>query len=311
MNRRKQNAHRGYRERDLRRRKKAAQGQPVFPPKEGEKMNERNTNILVGCAVSVALIGLCLVLAFGGWFIAGRPGLTAANPSTPAPQVVEKVVVVTVQVPAAAPTQAPAVTEAPVVVPTEAPAPVEEVAADPQVSCERIEVFKDGQWQDAGEYLKTESTQDIGDRGVWTSRRTVVQAKAWNEALTDAELLLVETTWIKVRFNACESIPVVFAGGVRVGDLEFNDGALLKLKPGQNEIEIRNGELILWADTEHQIKDIQGTDGLEENEEGRLIHEIRNGNFDIKSRLGLAVTDSLKRYLPKDILEGVQIVLLP
>lgn len=178
--------------------------------------------------------------------------------------------------------------------PTEAPV----VAAIP---CETIMVSKDSgnTWVSAGLALDTESVYDIGNRVTWTSRSSLVD-KAPDVALTDAELKLVEQTWLMVRYNACQTQPVLFTGGVKIDTLKFDKGALFLLPLGQHEISVRNGELVLWYDTQHQDKDLL-----------RIIKEIRNGNFDISSRLGLAVTDSLKDKLPSDILDGVQIVLLP
>jgi hypothetical protein len=163
---------------------------------------------------------------------------------------------------------------------------VDEDPAPAEIACDSIQVSTDNgeTWTNAGENLKTESTMDIGDRVTWTSRRTVIPAKAWNEKLTDAELKQVEQTWLDVRFNVCKSFKaVIFAGGVDLGDGEylFDEGALFDFGKGVHTMRIRNGEAIIWADEEHMIKDIQGTDGLAEKEEGRLINQIRHGNFDI------------------------------
>jgi len=183
---------------------------------------------------------------------------------------------------------------------SEPPAPKEVVpttAPATKIPCNTIQVSTDGgtTWNDAGEELDTE----LGHRVTWTSRRTVVPAKAWNEKLSDAELKLVETTWVKVRFNACQTKAVLFAGGTKINTLKFEKGVLLQLD-NQREIDVRNGELVLWFDQEHQDKDLE-----------RIVKEIKNGNFDIKSRLGLAVTDNLKDKLPADLMTGVQIVLIP
>ena len=300
------NARRGFRDRDLRRRKKAAQGQQKVTPKEGKKMNERNTNVFVGCGTVLALTMLCMVLAFGGWFIAGRPGLTAANPSTPAPQVVEKVVVVTVEVPATAPTQAPVLTtEAPVV--KEAPAPAStEAPVVAAVPCETIMVSRDGgvTWKKTGESLKTESKFDYGDRETSTGRAILVPTVPWNEKLTAEQLELVETTWLDYKINACSTEAVIFAGGFEMNNTKFDGGVLFNLGKGEKQFRSRNGEIVLWYDQPHRDKDL-----------GRIIDQIKNGNFDIQGPLALALADGLKDVpVVADFLATrpeVKIVILP
>jgi hypothetical protein len=169
--------------------------------------------------------------------------------------------------------------------------------------CESIQFSADGgkTWIDSGLLLETESTLDIGKRVTWTNRSTLVPNKAYNEELSPTELKTVQNTWLKVRYNACETKAILFAHGTKIDTLAFNNGVLFQLPSGQHEINVLNGELILWFDQTHQNKDISG----------RIVDQIRHGNFDIKSKLAFAVTDSLKDILPSDLLAGVQIVLLP
>ncbi len=204
----------------------------------------------------------------------------------------------------AAPTEEPPAepTPAPTEMPTEAPVVATEAPVTPIVACETIEVSKDDglTWENAGLSLETESVYDIGNRVTWTSRSSLVN-KAPDQGLTDKELKLVENTWLKVRLNACNTNVVVFTHGIKIGELKFDKGALFELGTGYQELDIRNGEIVLWFDQKHQNKDITE----------RIVKEIRNGNFDIKSKLDFAVTDNLKDILPADLLKGVQIVLIP
>ena len=174
-------------------------------------------------------------------------------------------------------------------------------AAPVTAACDTIESSLDNgkTWQNTGLRLDNESVYNIGDRVTFTARSVLVPSKAYNEALTADELKLVEQTWLKVRFNTCETTGIVFSGGIKVGGLTFNKGVLFKMS-GVREFDLRNGEIVLWFDTEHQTKDLT-----------RVVDQIRDGNFDIKSQLAFAVTDSLKDQLPADLMKGVQVVILP
>lgn len=275
------NAHRGFREREERR--KNANKQKVFIPKE-DKMNANNTGNKNSSWLWIVVILAVVLFCCAGTLISGFIYKTVT------------------EVPAT--TEAPAPTTAPTEVPAaiEAPAPVVEVE-DPVVACETIEVSTDDgkTWLDAGIDLETEEVYDIGDRVTFTARSILVPNKEYNEELSNLELKKVETTWLKVRLNACETKAVVFTHDIELGDLKFDEGVLFELGTGYQEFNLRNGEIILWFDQEHQDKDITK----------RIVEEIRKGNFDIKSKLDFAVTDNLKDILPADILEGVQIVLIP
>ncbi len=316
------NARRGYRERQLKKatiRKLVAAG---WAPIRKENIMDHENNIEEGDFIEVdptpnttqeepqrrpwwpLLVGIALAAGIIA-LIVFRPKATNVTPPTPTPTV-ETTESETSEEPVVEVTPTPETEEVEVVTPTPTVETTEsETSEEPNdkvVACDTIQISIDGvNWTDAGEYIQTESVHDIGNRVVWTSRRTIVPGKAWNESLTETELRTVENTWIKVRLNTCETIPVIFGGGIRINGLEFNEGALFQLKSGIQDIELRNAELVLWFDQPHLTKDISN----------RVVDEILNGNFDITSRLGLAVTDSLKEYLPDEILVGVQIVIMP
>lgn len=248
------NARRGYRERAMRRRTSPERQTTVFFPEEEKKMNTFWRSIVIVGIVCMTILCLagCFLTGYGGYLFS-RPVVAA----TPVP---------------VSPTAVPEVAVTPPV-----PAPI--VAA-----CDTIEVSTDGgqTWQNTGENLETEAVYDIGNRVTWTARRTLVPGKAWNEKLSDAELKTVEQTWLDVRFNACETEAVVFAGGFQMGNVSFNNGVLFAFK-GERQIRVRNGEIVLWYDQPHRDKDL-----------GRIIDQIKNGNFDIHGPLALAVADGLK-----------------
>lgn len=185
------------------------------------------------------------------------------------------------------------------------PQPGSEAEAPASVRCESIQVSTDGgtTWKDSGLDLKTEAKYDIGDRTTWTSRSTLVPGKAYDEALSTDELKTVEQTWLDVRFNACNTEAVVFAGGFEMGNVKFDGGVLFSLK-GEKQLRVRNGEVVLWHDTAHRDKDL-----------GRVIDQIEVGNFDIHGPLALAVADGLKDVkVVADFLANrpdVKIVILP
>jgi len=290
MDPRKTNARRGYAEREQKRKlaREQAASEWQYVTQEGKmNTNERKFPWWVLIVLGVLVLSSCCC-------ISGISGILFPRQAAPVAQETEAPVIPTKAPVVVEPTPAPVIpTEDPVVEPTQ--------ASVTPVSCETIEVSKDGgnTWTSAGLALETESVYDIGNRVTWTSRSFLVD-KAPDVELTDAELKIVENTWLKVRLNACNTNVVVFTHGIKIDDLKFDKGALFDLGDGYQEFDIRNGEVILWFDIQHQDKDLL-----------RIVKEIRNGNFDIKSRLGLAVTDSLKDKLPEDILVGVQIVLLP
>jgi hypothetical protein len=298
MNPRK-NARRGYAARQAKRR--AAQATRLAP-KEGKIMNERTQNIGLGClAIILVITALCAVVFFI-WNPFGLQIITAQMVEAPAPTQVPlptQKIVVEVVYPTSAPNDAPAATEAPIV--TEAPtAPTEKPAA----RCESIQVSKDGgnTWIDAGLSLETESKFDIGDRETWTARSTLTD-KAPDEKLTDEELKTVEQTWLDVKINTCNTEAVIFAGGFEMSNTKFDGGVLLSMK-GERQFRVRNGEIVLWYDTVHRDKDL-----------GRIVDQIKVGNFDIHGPLALAVADGLKDVkVVADFLAtrpDVKIVILP
>jgi len=200
-----------------------------------------------------------------------------------APTATETPVVSSTEVPIVVATEAPKATE---VVTTEVPVVATEapVVETPIVACETIEVSKDNgvTWENAGLSLETESVYDIGKRVTFTNRSVLVPNKAYNEELSDLELQTVENTWLDVRFNACDTEAVVFSHGFEMNNTIFNGGVLFNLK-GEQQIRIRNGEVVLWYDIPHRDKDL-----------GRIIDQIKVGNFDIHGPLALAVADRLK-----------------
>ncbi|HNY04502.1 MAG TPA: hypothetical protein PKI92_01975 [Candidatus Woesebacteria bacterium] len=206
----------------------------------------------------------------------------------------------------AAPTEEPPAepTPAPTEMPTEAPVVATEAPVTPLVACETIEVSKDDglTWENAGLSLETESVYDIGNRVTWTSRSSLVD-KAPDQGLTDKELKLVENTWLDVRFNACNTEAVVFAHGFEMNKTVFDGGVLFSFK-GEQTIRVKNGEIALWYDTQHRDKDL-----------GRIVEQIKIGNFDIHESLAFSFADRLKDVkVVADYLAtrpDVKIVILP
>jgi hypothetical protein len=242
------------------------------------------------------VLGIVALVLFG--FLIWR---TFQSYNTPATQTAEPTPAATAEAPTAAPTAA--LTDAPV--PTVAPeAPVIATEAPAPVVCETIEVSKDGglTWENAGLSLETESVYDIGNRVTWTSRATLVD-KAPDQGLTDKELKLVENTWLDVRFNACSTEAVIFAYGFEMGNVKFDGGVLFAFK-GEQQFRVRNGEIVLWYDQPHRDKDL-----------GRIIDQVKTGNFDIEGPLAFALADGLKdvkvvaEYLASH--PDVKIVILP
>lgn len=219
-------------------------------------------------------------------------GCKKTQSTTPPTPVVETVIVTATP----APTETSMTTPTPTVEMTESE--TEEPNDDEVVPCDTIQALLNGVWTNVGEKIDTD---DIGNRITFTARSVLIPSKNWNETLSSEELEIVEQTWLNVRFNVCNTYnAVVFAGGVELGEYLFDQGVLFDFGQGIHTLRIRNAEIILWADVNHMVKDI----------EGRMTHEIRNGNFDITSRLDLAVSDTLTEFLPEDIAQGVQIVVI-
>jgi len=223
-----------------------------------------------------ALLGLFVIgmLLWHPWTVPTAPTAT----ETPVVSSTEAPII-----PTAAPTE-PVATEAPVIA-TETPTEVPIVnQTDVMVPCESIQVSTDNglTWIDSGLSLETEATFDIGKRVTWTNRSTLVPNKAYNEKLSPAELKTVENTWLDVRFNACNTEAVVFAHGFEMNKTVFDGGVLFSFK-GEQTIRVKNGEIVLWYDTQHRDKDL-----------GRIVDEIKIGNFDIHGPLAFSFADRLK-----------------
>jgi len=150
-----------------------------------------------------------------------------------------------------------------------------------------------------GEYLKTE----LGERMTFTNRKVVVPDKAWNDPLTETELKSVETTWVTIKIDIPEGmVGTVFAGGLEQGTNRYENGVLLTLDPGSYEFNLRNGEVVLWYPSQDEYKT---------NDIVRIIDQIKNGNFDIKSELQFfGVTADLLPSIPDDLVveRNVQII---
>lgn len=173
--------------------------------------------------------------------------------------------------------------------------------ADLQIKTAAISSSLDGKtFSNQGEYLDT----NLGKRMTFTNRKVVIPAKAWNDPLTKQELKLVETTWISMQVDIpCGMTGVVFAGGLKQGTDIYENGLLINLNPGRYEFDLRNGEIVLWyADQEdHKVKDFD-----------RIIKQIRNGNFDIKSNLDfLGVTADLFPRVPDDLVKKNNVQIIP
>jgi cytoskeletal protein RodZ len=188
--------------------------------------------------------------------------------------------------------------------------PVVATTAEPSSSneaipCESIQVSQDGgkTWTSVGLALQTESVYDIGDRVTFTSRSVLVPNKAYNEALSSVELKTVENTWLDIKLNACKTEAVVFSYGFEKNNVKFDGGVLFNLK-GEQQFRIKNGEVVLWYDQIHRDKDL-----------GRIIGQVKVGNFDIKGPLAFAIADGLKDVkIIADYMTahpGVKIVILP
>lgn len=312
MNPRKENARRGFRDREAIRRKNASEWQPEkFFPKE-EKMNasieNRSTPLWkwIIIIISIMIIGCFALAALAIWNPLGISFSPAAVVSTEAPALVEEPVSLlptpvlvepTEAVIVAEPTEIPVVpTEIPVIEPTQVPVPVAVTCTTPS-----IQASLDGQtWTEQGEYLDTV----LGKRMTFTSRRLIVPNKAWNDPLTPEELKTVENTWQYMQVCIPDGLTgVIFAGGVEQGVNRYETGALLSLKPGMYQFRMRNGEVVIWYPDQQNLAD----DDLV-----RIIEQIKVGNFDIKGELSLfGVTTDLLPKMPQDLVKSKNIQIVP
>jgi len=291
----KSNARRGYAERERKRKiareQAASEWQPVVFPEE--KMNTNWKSIII-----VALV-CTTVLCLGACIISGYAGNIFSRPTAEAPVVVD-------------PTEAPVVvdpTETPVVVdPTEAPVVVEPTQAPPipvNVTCDTpfIDASLDGSTYKAmGIFLDT----ILGKRMTYTSRSLLIPEKEWNVELTSTELKTVEETWQTISVCVPEGMyGRIFAGGYEQKIQRYENGALLSLKPGLYEFNLRNAEIVIW----YPQQDSFSASDLE-----RIIDQIKYGNFDIKGELALfGVTSDMFSKIPNDLVKqnNVQIVPYP
>lgn len=205
-----------------------------------------------------------------------------------------------------APTAAP--TEA-VITPTTAPvaqAPAAPIVAATAVPTEAplpmtpaIYASLGTEFSDQGEYLDTY----LGERTTFTCRKVVIPYKAWNETLNPTELKLVETTWVSMKVDIPQGMnAVVFGTELKQGAIHYKNGALLTLSPGHYEFSIKNGEIVVWYPSQETY---QANDLI------RIIEQIRNGNFDIKSKLEFfGVSADLFSSIPDDLIleRNVQII---
>jgi len=299
MTRKKFIASLAFREREAKRRATKA-ARPVL--KEDKIMNERTQNIGLGClAIFLVFVALCGVVFFI-WNPLGLQLTTTRQVEAPAPAVTQAPIVVVVEYP----TAQPALPTEPVVDPTQAPV-LTEAPTPVAVSCEtpsiQAEVTLDGKPLSAsGEFLDTV----LGKRMTFTSRRLLVPDKAWNDPLTSDELKTVEETWQVLQVCVPDGVTGrIFAGGFEQGVYRFETGALLTLTPGLYEFNLRNAEIVLWY---------PGQEEYSKNDLDRIVTQIREGNFDIKSELAfLAVTADLMPKIPSDLVKerNVQIVPAP
>ncbi len=297
MNPRKQNGHRGYLDRELKRkkaRKLAAsqwQSEVSFTPKEGKKMNRNLLTVLV-IVLLLSVCCLAFVVVGGAYALWPRPAVV----STQAPALVAEppVSLLPTAVVPVNPTEAPVVVAEPTAIPMPVP-----------VTCDTpfILASLDGQsFSEEGEYLDTV----LGERMTFTNRKIVVPAKAWNDPLSDIELKAVETTWVSVQVCVPEGMTgTVFSGGFEQKLNRNENGVLMSLKAGLYEFKIRNGEIVLWypGNGDFAAKDLT-----------RIVEQIKVGNFDIKSPLDFfGVTTDILPQIPAELVKerNVQIVSAP
>lgn len=221
--------------------------------------------------ISSMVLVLALVLGFGLWFIRNYELTPPATTQSTATQQTQQ------QQQQVQPTAPAATTKVPVIPTTPG-----------------IYAAKDGvTYQNQGEYLDTE----LGKRITFTCRKVVVPNKAYNAKLTSDELKLIETTWLNVKLDVPNgTTAVIFAGGLEQGLNRYENGVLLSVGPGHYELNLRNGEIVLWYPNQDAYKD---------KDFNRIVTQIRNGNFDIeKGELALTNASSdLLSKLPTDLVQ--------
>ncbi|MFA6361314.1 MAG: hypothetical protein WCX33_00705 [Candidatus Shapirobacteria bacterium] len=200
----------------------------------------------------------------------------------------------------AATTIAPTTTPTPTVTPTATPTPTPTPTEAPLPTNPAILASLDGKtFSNQGEYLNT----NLGERMTFTNRKIVVPNKEWNETLSKNELTKVEQTWVDIQLDVPEGMTaIIFAGGLEQGINRYENGILMTLTSGHYEFSIRNGEIVLWYPLQetYQANDID-----------RIVDQIRNGNFDIKSELEFfGVTADLLSSIPDDLVKerNIQII---
>ena len=305
------NAHRGFREREERR-KNANKQKVIFIPKE-DKMKTKINGVIV-LVLAIAVIVSLLLSGCGAageyspeeWhatetaqareaaidqLIANADQATPAATEAPAPTEALTEAPATADVPAA--TEAPISTEVPV------------VKVSTAVSCDTpsIQSSIDGlSANEYGEYLDTV----LGERMTFTSRKVIVPAKAWNDPLTADELRSVETTWLQMQVCIPDGmIGRIFAFAFEQGSKQYKNGVLMTLNPGLYEFKMRNGEVVIWYPDQESF----ASDDLV-----RIIEQIKVGNFDIKAPLAFfGVTTDLLPQIPSQLVKdrNVQIVSFP
>lgn len=310
MDPRKQNGHRGYIDRELKRKKArklaASQWQhEVFTPKEGKKMNaglnETRSGMSSGIKLLITLFALLILSICILVFVWNPFGIQITRSlTTPPPAGVDKKSVSLLPTPVVEPTEIPVVpTEIPVIEPTQVPMLVAVICDTPFIDAS----LDNGQtWESKGLFLDT----NLGKRMTFTSRSLLVPEKEWNITLTAEELLTVEETWQSISICVPEgTFGRVFAGGFEQKLNRNETGVLMTLKPGLYEFKIRNGEIVLWYPDQ---------DSFANNDLDRIIEQIKVGNFDIKSPLAFfGVTTDLMPRIPAELVKerNVQIVPFP
>jgi hypothetical protein len=199
------------------------------------------------------------------------------------------------------PTEVPVVvadpTEIPVIEPTQVPVPVAVSCDTPSIKA--FAVLNDKTMTAEGEYLDT----NLGRRMTFTSRRLLIE-KEWNVALSAEELKTVETTWQKVQVCVPEGLTaVIFTGGFEQDVDRYETGALLSLKTGLYEFNMRNGEVVIWY---------PGQETFAQDDLNRIVEQIKFGNFDIHSELAFfGVTSDILPKIPAELVKELNVQIIP
>jgi hypothetical protein len=265
-----------------------------------EKPANMKKNWILWLIIAILAI-LLAVLFFNNYSVVNKmvPIVATTAASTVAPTATA---IATLE-PTVAPTATPVATLTPTTTPEPTPSPTATITPVPTVSVPTTPAIfakiGDKNFGDQGEHLDTV----LGKRITFTNRKVIVPAKAWNQTLSKAELKLVETTWVNMIVDVPQGmLAVVFAGGVEQGINLYNNGVLITLTPGHYEFKLRNGEIVIWYPN-------QGT--YQKNDLARIISQIKNGNFDIKSELSFfGVTTDLFSQIPDDLVrkDKIQII---